>query len=328
MRPADYSEEQIIAAGKALQAADKRVTPFGIREHMGGGQPQRIRTVWESYIAGESAQEARQEEAVELPAEFAEQVQGMNAALIGDLTAFAKRVYKRADEIAESRTREAMLSAKKAKESAETDVADAERMIGDQDAKVEALEQQLGALQEQLAGAQRDLRELEQEKAKEITGLTVENTRLGEQVNTAQSKAQAAEKALDTAATERERERLSQEQEREQWTERLAQEKSRGEGLQKELKAAHGQIEKFESRSVRLEADLEHARQGLADAQEKLRQETETGAATANALAELRIEAAALKERVAHTEELRAMLKEIQTKAPPKTASPGKRTRA
>ncbi len=61
---------------------------------MGGGQPQRIRTVWESYVAGESEQEARQEQAVELPAEFAEQVQGMNAALIADLTCrtFAKRV--------------------------------------------------------------------------------------------------------------------------------------------------------------------------------------------------------------------------------------------
>jgi chromosome segregation ATPase len=247
MRPADYSEEQIIEAGKALQEAGKRVTPFGIREHMGGGKPQRIRTVWDSYLAGNLEQEARQEEAVELPAEFAEQVQGMNTALIADLTAFAKRVYKRADEIAESRTREAMLAAKQAKEGAETDVADAERMLGDQDAKVEALEQQLGALQEQLAGAQRELRELEQEKAKEITALSVENSRLGEQVNTAQSQAQAAEKALDTAVTEREREQMAHEQERGRW-----------------------------------EKD---------------------------------------------SEALRALLQKIQTKAPPKSASPGKRTR-
>ena len=310
MRPADYSEEQIIEAGKALQEAGKRVTPFGIREHMGGGQPQRIRTVWDSYVAGEGAQEARQEQAVELPAEFAEQVQGMNAALIADLTTFAKRVYKRADEIAESRTREAVLAAKKAKESAETDVGEAERLIEDQDARFEALEGELAAVRTELDNAKRENRRLEKEKADEITALTVENTRLGEQVNTAQSQAQAAEKALDTAVAERERERLSHEQERDrwekdnaamrttaeqerqQWSERLVQEKDQRDGLQKELER-----ERAERKEAERSAD------------------------------ELRIEAATLKERAAHVEELRALLQKIQTKAPPKAASPGKRTR-
>lgn len=311
MRPADYSEEQIIEAGKGLEEEGKRVTPFGIRERMGGGQPQRIRTVWDSYVAGESAQEARQEQAVELPAEFAEQVQGMNAALIADLTTFAKRVYKRADEIAESRTREAMLAAKKAKENAETDVGEAERLIEDQDARFEALEGELAAVRTELDNAKRESRRLEKEKADEITAFTVANTRLGEQVNTAQSQTQAAEKALDTAVAERERERLSHEQERDrwekdrealrakaeqegqQWSERLVQEKDQRDGLQKELERERAERKK----AVR-----------CAD--------------------ELRIETATLKDRAAHVEELRELLQKIQTKAPLKAASPGKRTRA
>jgi chromosome segregation ATPase len=140
-----------------------------------------------------------------------------------------------------------MLAAKKAKESAETDVGEAERLIEDQDARFEALEGELAAVRTELDNAKRENRRLEKEKADEITALTVENTRLGEQVNTAQSQAQAAEKALDTAVTEREREQMAHEQERGRW-----------------------------------EKD---------------------------------------------SEALRALLQKIQTKAPPKSASPGKRTR-
>ena len=278
MRPADYSEEQIIEAGKALQEEGKRVTPFGIRERMGGGKPQRIREIWEQYVAGDLEQEARQEDAVELPAEFAEQVQGMNTALIADLTAFATRVYRRADEIAESRTREAMQAAKKAKESAETDVAEAERVIEDQDAQVEALEQQIAALREELSGAKRDHRRVEEEKAKEITALTVENTRLGEQVKTAQELAKAAVKALETAVTERERDQSAHERDRErwekdsaalqakaeqerlQWEERLGQEKELRDGLHRDLESernarreAEQQVSELKTGNARLE---------------------------------------------------------------------------
>ena len=278
MRPADYSEEQIIEAGKALQEEGKRVTPFGIREALGGGRPQRIRAVWEQYVAGDLEQKARQEEAVELPAEFEEQVQGMNTALINDLTALAKRLYRRADEIAESRTREAMQTAKKARESAETDVAEAERLIDDQDARIETLEGQLAALREELTAAKRENRRLEQEKADETASLSVENTRLGEQVKTAQAQATAAQEARDTAIAERERDqaaherergqwekegkeqRATAEQERRQWAERLEEDKALRERLEQEMereraerKATDRHAAELETRNARLE---------------------------------------------------------------------------
>lgn len=205
MRPADYSEERIVEAGKALQEEGKRVTPFGIRERMGGGRPQRIREIWERYVSGDGEQEARREEAVELPAEFAEQVQGMNTALIADLTAFAKRLYRRADEIAESRTREAMQAARKARESAETDVAEAERVIEDQDAKTEALERQIEALREELSGAKRENRRLEEAKSKEITALTVESTRLGERIKGLEAGVAAGAQTIEAVGKDRDR---------------------------------------------------------------------------------------------------------------------------
>jgi hypothetical protein len=44
MRPVEYTDEQIIAAGKQLQAAQpqRRVTASAIRMHLGGGNLTRI----------------------------------------------------------------------------------------------------------------------------------------------------------------------------------------------------------------------------------------------------------------------------------------------
>ena len=107
----------------------------------------------------------------------------------------------------------------------------------------------------------------------------------------------------------------------------LRQEQESGKRLVAELQAARGRIEEADSRSSRLEADLEQAREDLESARVALQQETEARAVAEKSLAELRIEAATLKERAAHVEELRALLQKIQTKAPPKSASPGKRTK-
>ena len=71
MKPATYTNEQIIEAGMQLLADKKRVTPFAIRNILGGGNPARIKTIWE-----ESQQNALEGQVVshrvELPTEFAD----------------------------------------------------------------------------------------------------------------------------------------------------------------------------------------------------------------------------------------------------------------
>jgi colicin import membrane protein len=317
MRPADYSEEQIIEAGRALQEAGKRVTPFGIRERVGGGKPQRIREIWERYIAGEHEQSARPEQLVELPAEFEEQVQGMTTALINDLTALSKRLYARADEIAESRTREAMQAAKKAKQSAETDVVEAERLIEDQDAKIDALEAQGAALRTELDHAKREHDRLEKEKGDEIAALRVENTRLGEQVKTAQAQAAAAQDARDTAVAEREREQGAHERDRAQWEQEKEEQRATAE---QERRDWTERLEQEQDLRGRLQQELERERAERKEADRRI--------------VELRTEAATFKERAAHVEELRGLVKSLQAgqgragrKAAPKAASPGKGTK-
>lgn len=44
MRPAEFTPEQIIEAGQELQAAGRNITGFALRQKVGGGNPQGLRT--------------------------------------------------------------------------------------------------------------------------------------------------------------------------------------------------------------------------------------------------------------------------------------------
>ncbi|HRJ54626.1 MAG TPA: DNA-binding protein [Candidatus Thiothrix moscowensis] len=48
MKKPTYTDVQIIQAGKQLLAEDKSVTPFAIRNLLGGGNHLRIKLVWEA----------------------------------------------------------------------------------------------------------------------------------------------------------------------------------------------------------------------------------------------------------------------------------------
>ncbi|MDH2436627.1 DNA-binding protein [Pokkaliibacter sp. MBI-7] len=51
MRPAEFSPEEIIAAGEALVAAGRNVTGFALRQKVGGGNPNRLKQVWDESQA-------------------------------------------------------------------------------------------------------------------------------------------------------------------------------------------------------------------------------------------------------------------------------------
>jgi hypothetical protein len=126
MRPVEYTEEQIIAAGKQLQAAQpqRRLTASAIRMHLGGGNLTRIRSVWEAYQA-DAGQAERAAQPTPLPPEFQQDLEGMVTAMADDLRVLATRIYTRATAIAEGRVREALQSARTAQENAEVELAEA-----------------------------------------------------------------------------------------------------------------------------------------------------------------------------------------------------------
>ncbi|EEI8360625.1 DNA-binding protein, partial [Salmonella enterica] len=53
MRPATYEPEQIIEAGLALQAEGRNITGFALRNQVGGGNPTRLRQIWDEYQASQ-----------------------------------------------------------------------------------------------------------------------------------------------------------------------------------------------------------------------------------------------------------------------------------
>lgn len=50
MRPAEFSPEEIVAAGEALVAAGRNVTGFALRQKVGGGNPNRLKQVWDEHF--------------------------------------------------------------------------------------------------------------------------------------------------------------------------------------------------------------------------------------------------------------------------------------
>ncbi|WP_150912539.1 DNA-binding protein [Marinobacter halotolerans] len=50
MRKAKFSKEAIIAAGKTLQSQGSDVSPNAIKLELGGGNPTRIKKVWDEYV--------------------------------------------------------------------------------------------------------------------------------------------------------------------------------------------------------------------------------------------------------------------------------------
>ena len=59
MRPAEFPVEAIIEAGQALQAAGRNVTGFALRQKVGGGNPTRLRQVWDEHLASNSVAQAQ-----------------------------------------------------------------------------------------------------------------------------------------------------------------------------------------------------------------------------------------------------------------------------
>ena len=134
MKAPTYTDKQIIDAGMQLLAENKRVTPFAIRNAIGGGNPKRIKKIWaESQHEALEGQMVREQ--VDLPTEFEDAL----AATKQSLDELAKRMYNHAQEIAESRVRETITAARKAKESAEFEVAEAMDTVNSLDEEKQAL---------------------------------------------------------------------------------------------------------------------------------------------------------------------------------------------
>lgn len=100
MRPAEYTDEAIIEAGKSIQATGKNVTKFGLAALVGGGDPRRLLAVWQAHEVQltEVTQKIQ-----ELPASIARDLDSGFTAIATHLRSIAISLQRNAIEAAELR---------------------------------------------------------------------------------------------------------------------------------------------------------------------------------------------------------------------------------
>ncbi|EBY2669939.1 hypothetical protein FAS33_24170 [Salmonella enterica subsp. enterica serovar Newport] len=165
MRPATFEPEQIIEAGRALQAEGRNITGFALRNRIGGGNPTRLRQIWDEYQASQHAAESLP--VTELPAEIAEEVKAVSTALAERLTHLVTKLNDKAVRAAEYRVTEITRTAAEQAAQAEQEFADAARTV-------ECLEGKLDELQagnEQLTQTLREERLLHRQQEVELARL-------------------------------------------------------------------------------------------------------------------------------------------------------------
>jgi len=151
MRPAEFTPESIIEAGNELQARGRNITGFALRQKVGGGNPSRLKQVWDEHLASRSVTKA--EPVAELPVEVAEEVAAVTKALTERLAALAIELNDKAVKAAERRVHEVVRSAGEQRAQAERELADAAQTVEDLEDKLDEVTGHANVLNGKLAEA-------------------------------------------------------------------------------------------------------------------------------------------------------------------------------
>ena len=164
MRPTEFTPEAIIKAGDELRAEGRKITGFALRQIVGGGNPARLKDVWDEHIERQGATQAQP--VAELPAEVADEVAAVSKALAERLAAFARDVNDRALKAAGRQVADEKRRADEVTASAEREIADAAQQIeateADRDAARDKVEELKTALTRSQAAEQAQAVELAQ----------------------------------------------------------------------------------------------------------------------------------------------------------------------
>ena len=223
MRPVEFSPESIISAGQDLQATGRNITGFALRQKVGGGNPSRLKQVWDEHLASQSVTKA--EPVAELPVEVAEEVALVTKELTQRLAALAVELNDKAVKAADRRVHEVVRSAGEQRAQAERELADASQTVEDLESMVDEAAVQVSALEAKLV----DLQTAHQAQAVELAQVR-ERLSLTEQTAKTAEAQHAAELARMNAVIEADR--VRHQQEADQLRTELAEQK----------KAAHGAV--------------------------------------------------------------------------------------
>jgi colicin import membrane protein len=162
MRPAEVHDHEIVRAGIELQGEGREVTGFRLRQRLGGGNAQRLKTVWDEHVIGQLSVEI----APDLPIDVADRLSAMTVELTAQMRELAIRLNASAVRAAELRTAEVVRGASEQRRLAEQEV-------GEASAEVERLEVALRREQESVGRTTAQLSALSLELATSRERLTM-----------------------------------------------------------------------------------------------------------------------------------------------------------
>lgn len=145
MRPAEVADEQVIAAGKALQEAGQSVTGYALRRKVGGvGSAARLAAIWAKHQATQQAQPAP---LADLPVEVAEQLGAITKELGDRLATLTHGLYDKAVRAAERRVTDLIRTVEETRGQAEREIADADQAVSELETSLEQTREALADLE-------------------------------------------------------------------------------------------------------------------------------------------------------------------------------------
>jgi len=154
MRPVEFTSEEIIHAGQELRAAGRNITGFALRQKIGGGNPSRLKQVWDEHIKSQVTTKA--DPVAELPFEVAEEVASVNKALADRLMTMAVEINNKAVKTAERRVAEVIRTTEEYREQAERELADASQTVEELETKLDEARANTEELEHRLTEIQAD----------------------------------------------------------------------------------------------------------------------------------------------------------------------------
>jgi len=181
MRPAVHTDEEIIEAGKRIQDQDRKVTGYGLRNELGGGDQKRLLAVWKSFTSRDVEESIPD---TELPAELEESLNSASKTLLNHLRSMAVQIHQAATKVAERQVAEITRQYKELEEQTDAELKDAAIIIEKRESEIVDLKYNLTITEEKLDSARRDAEQHEkkafqlQTKLDEMKGVESLITRL------------------------------------------------------------------------------------------------------------------------------------------------------
>ncbi|WP_339666600.1 DNA-binding protein [uncultured Marinobacter sp.] len=160
MRPADHTDQEIIEAGKRLQDQDRKVTGYGLRNELGGGDQKRLLAVWKNFTAQDVVESIPD---TELPAELEESLNSASQTLLNHLRSMAVQIHQAATKVAERQVAEITRQYKELEEQTDAELKDAAIIIEKRESEIVDLKYRLAITEEKLDSARRDAEQHEKE---------------------------------------------------------------------------------------------------------------------------------------------------------------------